>query len=112
MGLYICMAGFSSVHMFEKTMEVLGIPNHGLRDGKDPKGSEPEQKEHNLTGLPGRGFTDQAHAAEMLSKLRAQLQNVSQFLQQRLACSCVHHACFAEAARAWWMSDIAMPLET
>ena len=70
---------------FEDTMDVLGT--HELREGEDPKGSEPEQSEHDLIGLPGRQVTDEAHASETLSQIRAHFQSVSCPLNESPACS-------------------------
>ena len=74
-------------------MKVLGIPNLRLQDGEDLKGTDPEQNEPSLSGLPGRKVTDQAHASEMLSKIREQFQNVSCPLHESHACYWVSHAC-------------------
>ena len=62
---------------FEDTMKVLGLSDHKLRKEKDPRPSEPEQNKHDVLGLPDRQVTDQAHASETLSKIKAQFHNVS-----------------------------------
>ncbi len=62
---------------FQDTMKVLGLPDHDLHQGKDPKASEPEQNKHDVIGLPGGQVTDQTHASETLSKIKAQFHNVS-----------------------------------
>ena len=83
----------------EDTMEVLGIPHQEQRDGKGRKGAEPEQDEHDLSRLPGRDVTDQAHASETLSNLRAQFQNVSSLLRDSHACSWVSHPRFCRGSQ-------------
>ena len=78
---------------FEDTMKVLGLSDHALREGKDPRTSEPEQDKRDVTGLPGRQATDQTHDSEALSNLRAQFQNVSCHLHESHACPYESHAC-------------------
>ena len=77
---------------FEDTMEVLSLSDHKSLEGKDPRTSEPEQSKHHAIGLPSRQVTDQTHASESLSNLRAQFQNVSCHLHESLTCSCGSHA--------------------
>ena len=84
---------------FEDTMKVLGIPSRELRDKEDPKISEPEQEERAPGGLPGRDLTDQAHASETLSKLRAQFQDVSCLLHESHPCSWVDHPRFCRGSQ-------------
>ena len=86
----------------ENNMEVLGIPNHEQHGGRDPKHSEAEQNKHDLSRLPGLQVADYAYFSEALSEFRAQFQTVSCLLHESHACSWLYHACFAEAARAWW----------
>ena len=54
---------------FEDTMEVLGIPDHQVRDGEDPRGAEPKRDEHNLIVPPAHNDTHEADASERSASL-------------------------------------------
>ena len=75
----------------EDTMEVLGIPKHHKRDRKGRKGAQPEQKEPDVSRLPGHELADWAHASEVLRKIKAQFQNVSCLLRE--CCAVLRKSC-------------------
>ena len=100
----------SLMSRLEGTMEVLGVPSDKPQDLKDMNGAEPEQKEHDLSRLPGHELADQAHASETLSNLRAQFQNVSSLLRDSHACSWVSHARLHRQPGPGGVAAGAMPL--
>ena len=85
---------------FEGVMEVLGIPNHRMRDKEAPKGSEDEQDE--LIRLFRHVLTDKAQASAQLRKIKSQFWSVSCLLHETHAYSWVKHACCCRARQAWW----------